>query len=97
MVKVIIELFTTPTCPHCQPAKKKVQAFLDYFEGKRPGMLAVVKYDASTPIGAEKARGYGISTVPTVVVKGPANEFLLDAINEPTLEKAVLVAAGEEE
>lgn len=97
MAKVTLELFTTPTCPHCPPAKRKVQEFLDYFEKKRPGMLSATLYDASTPAGSVKARGYGITTVPTIVVKGPANEFLLDAINEPTLEKAVLVAAGEEE
>ena len=51
-------LFTTPQCPNCPSAKTLLNA---------KGIEFVV-VDASTPEGLDKARKYGVGSVPSLII-----------------------------
>lgn len=62
---VVIEVFTSPTCPHCPRAlimAKEVAA-------QMPG-VQVVEQSTATPQGFAKAAFYGVQAVPTVFING---------------------------
>ncbi len=84
----IIELFTSPTCPHCPPAKKAL------VETARKAGVELTEYSTATPQGIQKAREYGVASVPTAIVVGEKRSFILDAFNEATVKEACLVADG---
>jgi small redox-active disulfide protein 1 len=61
----VIEVFTSPTCPHCPMAllmAKEVAASM-------PG-IQVVEQSTATPQGFAKAAFYGVQAVPTVFING---------------------------
>jgi thioredoxin 1 len=61
----VIEVFTSPTCPHCPRAllmAKEVAASM-------PG-IQVVEQSTATPQGFAKAAFYGVQAVPTVFING---------------------------
>ena len=61
----VIEVFTSPTCPHCPRAltmAKEVAA-------QMPG-IQVVEQSTATPQGFAKAAFYGVQAVPTVFING---------------------------
>ncbi len=62
---VVIEVFTSPTCPHCPRAlamAKEVAARL-------PG-IQVVEQSTETPQGLAKAAFYGVQAVPIIYING---------------------------
>ncbi len=97
-MKAIVELYYSHSCSHCPPAKELVERVCAALETERPGEVELKEYDVNSPEGAARVRGYGIVGTPAVIVKGPAlaGGFLLDAINEATLRKAVATASGRE-
>jgi small redox-active disulfide protein 1 len=61
----VIEVFTSPTCPHCSMAllmAKEVAASM-------PG-IQVVEQSTATPQGFAKAAFYDVNAVPTVFING---------------------------
>ncbi len=83
MVEVLIELFTSPTCPHCVRARQVVERVVE----KLPGVV-VIEREVTAPENAELARQYGITAVPTMVINRryvlagvPSEERLLQYIS----------------
>jgi thioredoxin 1 len=71
--KLEIEIFTSPTCPHCPAAVRATKELME----KHPELKdSVVWKEMSTvtPQGAEKARAYGIRGVPTIVITNEKGE-----------------------
>lgn len=92
----IIELITSQTCPHCPPAKKALNEAVQKLRGE--GLeVSLVNYNTATPQGMQKAKQYQILGVPTAVIVGSKQSFVLDAFNEPTIREACLVADGKKE
>ena len=65
--KVRIQVFTSPTCPHCHPAldlAKQIE--------KERDDVKVIELSTATPHGHRKAKQLGVMALPTIFVKGPA-------------------------
>ncbi len=65
---VTIEIFTSPTCPHCPPAKKLA---LQVAKERADDNVKVVETSIMTKEGSEKAQSLGVFGVPAIFVKGP--------------------------
>ena len=62
---VLIELFVSPSCPHCPAAKLAVAKARRKFKNNE---IEFKKYRTSTPEGKAKAAGYNLLGVPAVFV-----------------------------
>jgi len=62
---LLLELFTSPTCPHCPRARETIG---EAVKTMRNALL--VEREVTEPENAELARGYGIQSVPTLIVNG---------------------------
>ncbi|WP_456474675.1 thioredoxin family protein [Candidatus Pyrohabitans sp.] len=62
---VLIELFTSPTCPYCPQAKKVAERIV-----RRIPQVLIIERDVSRPENAEIAHSYGIQGVPAMVING---------------------------
>jgi thioredoxin 1 len=61
-----IEVFTSPSCPHCPAAVKATEAFLE----ANPELAKSISWKTlslASPEGSKLAREYGIRSVPTIV------------------------------
>jgi len=65
MEKTIVYLFTSPTCPHCPPAKK----FIHEFKKERDDFV-LREMSTATKEGNKKARKFGVMSVPTFIIQG---------------------------
>jgi small redox-active disulfide protein 1 len=61
--QVIIEVFTSPTCPHCPQALSMARELAS----QMPGIQAI-EVSTGTPQGFAKAALYGVKAVPTVFI-----------------------------
>lgn len=61
--QVVIEVFTSPSCPHCPRALAMAQELAS----KMPGIQAV-EVSTGTPQGFAKAALYDVKAVPTVFI-----------------------------
>jgi len=61
--QVVIEVFTSPTCPHCPQALSMAQELA----AQMPG-VKVFEVSTGTPQGFAKAALYGVKAVPTVFI-----------------------------
>ncbi len=75
MVKKV-EVFTSPSCPHCPAAKEVVELAKEKLENK----IDVTYYDTMTNEGREKAISYGVMYVPAIAIDG-----IIDFVGAPTL------------
>ncbi|CEG13646.1 hypothetical protein MSIBF_A4390004 [groundwater metagenome] len=67
MATVLIEVFTSPTCTHCPAAVKATkELFRKHEELKKD--VTWKEMSTGTPAGYNKARTYGISSVPTIIL-----------------------------
>ncbi len=57
----VIEVFTSPTCPHCPRALEMAKQVAMQMPGIR-----VVEQSTATPQGFAKAALYGVQAVPTI-------------------------------
>jgi small redox-active disulfide protein 1 len=64
-MEILLELFTSPTCPYCPEAKRVVKSTA---EAMKDALL--IERDVSEPQNADLARRYGIYSVPALVVNG---------------------------
>lgn len=62
-LQIVIEVFTSPTCPHCPRALAMAQELASQMQG-----IQVVEVSTATPQGYAKAALYGIKAVPTVFI-----------------------------
>jgi len=60
---VVIEVFTSPTCPHCPQALSMAKELA----AQMPG-IQVFEISTGTPQGFAKAALYGVKAVPTVFI-----------------------------
>lgn len=61
----VIEVFTSPTCPHCPRALEMARQLAMEMPGIR-----VVEQSTATPQGFAKAAYYDVQAVPTVFING---------------------------
>lgn len=61
----VIEVFTSPTCPHCPRALEMARQLAMHMPG-----IQVVEQSTATPQGFAKAALYGVQAVPTVYING---------------------------
>jgi thioredoxin 1 len=61
--QLVIEVFTSPTCPHCPRALAMAQELAS----QMPGVQAF-EVSTATPQGFAKAALYGVKAVPTVFI-----------------------------
>ena len=95
MNAVKIEIFTSPTCPHCPSAKKAVMRFA---EGKE--YIKVVETSTATHDGQRRARQNGVRSVPTLFVTSSAYPDKIGYVGVPSdkgLRRMTDIAAGVEE
>ncbi len=64
-MELLLELFTSPTCPHCPAAKRVAENVVRQMDG-----ALLIERDVSTPEGGQAAASYGVQGVPTIVVNG---------------------------
>jgi thioredoxin 1 len=62
---VVIEVFTSPTCPHCPEALAMVKQVAMQMPGIQIGELST-----ATPQGYAKATLYNVQAVPTIFING---------------------------
>jgi len=92
---VKVEVFTSPTCPHCPSAIRIAREVAREFQGQ----VRVIEVSTATPSGSRRARKYGIMSVPTVIVTGPGSVESLGHRGTPsrkTLKKLIKIALGDE-
>ena len=65
--KCKIEVFTSPTCPHCHPALNLAKEI-----EKERDDVKVTEFSTATPQGRRKARQMEVTALPTIFVKGPS-------------------------
>lgn len=66
MEKTIVYLFTSPTCPHCPPARK----FIHEFRKTRDDFI-LNELSLADSEGREMANKFGVMSVPTFIIHGP--------------------------
>lgn len=64
-MELLLELFTSPTCPHCPAAKRIAENVVKQMEG-----AILIERDVSSPENASIAARYGIHGVPTIMING---------------------------
>ena len=64
-MELLLELFTSPTCPHCPAAKRVAENVVGQMDG-----ALMIERDISIPENADIAARYGVQGVPTIVVNG---------------------------
>ena len=73
----LVEVFTSPTCPHCPGAVRVVE------EAKKEIKdLEVEVLDTSDSSNRQKAMDYGIYAVPTIAING-----VVEFVGAPTLSE----------
>jgi small redox-active disulfide protein 1 len=73
MAEIKIEVFTSPTCPHCPAAVKATEMLVE----QNPDLAEKIKWkemSTASEEGSKKARSYGIRGVPTIVVTNEKGE-----------------------
>ena len=81
----VIEVFTSPTCPHCPQALMMAKQVAIQIPG-----IQVVELSTATPQGMAKAAFYGVQAVPAIFINGkkafvgvpPSIEALRNAIRK---------------
>lgn len=96
-MKTIVELFTSPTCPYCPAAKQVASESVGSLREKGEEIELNI-FDVSTPIGSSKAREYGITHVPEMIIYAdPAKKILIEgAASKEGFERAVRMCQGKE-
>ena len=82
MEKVVIELFTSPTCPHCSTARN----MLNELSKQREDIL-VYEHSIATQDGSERAKNMEVMSVPTLFLKGPLSKETVGFKGTPVTDK----------
>jgi len=93
-MRATVEVFTSPTCPHCPSAKK-----LAHEVAKEMDDVVVKEMSTATHEGSRKAKRYGIMSVPTIIITGPASPEPIGLRGTPPkkgLIKAINISLGKD-
>lgn len=82
MNKVVIELFTSPTCPHCHTARNMLNELSKVRED-----ILVYEHSIVTQDGSERARIMEVMSVPSLFLKGPNSEEIVGFKGTPVTAK----------
>jgi thioredoxin 1 len=82
MEKTLIEVFTSPTCPHCPSAKKVVE---EVFSER--GDVIMREMNSVNLEVQSKMQEFQISSVPTIFIKGPGHGEILAMQGTPSKER----------
>ena len=82
--KTRIGVFTSPTCPHCPGAKELVKKL-----SKERDDVIFEEYSSMTSIGRKEAAIQGITSVPTIFVKGPWHHETIAFRGTPSKERLI--------
>jgi len=86
MATVLIEVFTSPTCPHCPAAVKATkELFQKYLELKND--VTWKEMSTGTQLGYRKAVSYGISAVPTIIITNLKTNEKFGIVGVPSEKK----------
>lgn len=91
-MKAVVEVFTSPTCPHCPAANNSVNSVSEERDD-----FTVKDYSMATKEGQKKAQEYGVMSVPTVFVKSDNYPEIIGHRGAPTkkdLNKSLDIALG---
>jgi len=80
---VQIHVITSPECPHCPEAIKRIQKLMTKYKG----VVEMDAIDAESAAGHELVEEYGIQGVPTILVNGKLFTEGVPKMRE--LEKAI--------
>lgn len=89
---VVLELFVSPTCPNCPPAKKLVADL-----AREDKSIKVVEYNTYTTKGQRRAKSFDVMSVPTIFVRASHSEERLGFKGMPVkdrLIKAINITKG---
>lgn len=86
MATVLIEVFTSPTCPHCPAAVKATKELLQKHEELKKEVVWK-EMSTGTPRGYNKARTYGISAVPTIILTNLKTNERFGVVGAPSDKK----------
>jgi glutaredoxin len=92
MEKAKVYLFTSPTCPHCPPAKKFMQSFKSIRDD-----FDFIELSTASDEGHRKAEKYDVMSVPTYIIVGtghPTPIGLRGVQNNTTMNKYLDIAVG---
>jgi len=95
MSKAKIEVYTSPTCPHCPHAKKVVGEF-----AKDNEEVKFVEVSTATHDGQKRAQRMNIRSVPTLVITGPGTSETIGYVGVPSnnqLKKMIDIALGKDD
>lgn len=81
-IKSIIEIFTSPGCPHCPNALKLVKEI----EGERKDFV-LREFNTFYPEARERAKQFEVESVPTIFVRGPGHGEVLAIAGTPSKKK----------
>ena len=85
-MEVKLEVFTSPTCPHCPVAIKAIkeisEKYKPYFKTK------LVETNVRTPKGLKRARKFGITATPSLVIHGKEEKVGIRGV--PTERQLIL-------
>ncbi|MGM5484830.1 MAG: thioredoxin family protein [Nanobdellota archaeon] len=93
-MKAKVEVFTSPTCPHCPSAVKVAKEITAGREDAETEEMSV-----ATNEGRSKAQKYGIMSTPTLIINGPEHPEPIGMTGTPSrngLSKAINISLGRE-
>ncbi|MDY6778369.1 MAG: thioredoxin family protein [Candidatus Nanohaloarchaea archaeon] len=88
MTDVTVEVFFSPTCPHCPAQKELARAFDE--DDVKIKMTNVMKEQ-------DRAQNFGVSTVPTTLIDGPGTDEKIGftgVMKKTRMQDAIDVARG---
>jgi len=92
MEKAQVKLFTSPTCPHCKPAKEMMEEFR-----REESDFIYKEFSMVTQEGHDAAEKLGVVTVPTFIISGPKYDGLIGLSGqqkEGVINKYIDIALG---
>ncbi len=92
-MKVKVEVFTSPTCPHCPAAIRLARSV----EGRIPDVIKVVETSSGTHFGFQRMKKFNIMATPTIIISGPAIHDKIGFRGTPSRDKflkAISEASG---
>ncbi len=92
-MKVKVEVFTSPTCPHCPAAVRLAKSV----EERIPDVIKVVETSSGTHFGFQRMKKFNIMATPTIIISGPAIHDKIGFRGTPSKEKllkAISEASG---
>ncbi len=92
-MRVKIEVFTSPTCPHCPSAVRLAKSI----EKRIPDIVKAVETSSGSQHGYQRFKKFNVMATPTIIISGPAIQDKIGFVGTPSerkLVKAISEASG---